>query len=72
MVGQRQVIKDNPPLIFHWGQKQEQAEFFAVAQASFAEYRATLQDDRRHLLDHYELKDVAAVVTVSRANAVGE
>src|SRR6266436_1911833 len=61
VVGQRPVIKDNPPLIFHWHQE-EQAKFFAACQAAFAEYRATLPDDRQHLLDHYELRDVAAKV----------
>src|SRR6266542_1865732 len=61
VVGQRPVIKDNPPLIFHW-QQDEQAKFFAAYQAAFAEYRATLPDDRQHLLDHYELRDVAAKV----------
>jgi len=62
VVGQRPVIKDNPPLIFHWGKMQEQAEYFAACQARFGEYRATLPDDRQHLLDHYELRDVAAKV----------
>jgi len=61
VAGQRPVIKDNPPLIFHW-HKEQQAKFFARCQAAFAEYRATLQDDRQHLLDHYELRDVAAKV----------
>lgn len=61
VAGRRSVIKDNPPLIFHW-RKQEQGQFFAEAQAAFAAYRATLQDDRQHLLDHYELRDVAVKV----------
>jgi hypothetical protein len=61
VVGQRPVIKDNPPLIFHW-HKEEQAKYFALAQATFVEYRATLPDDRQHLLDHYELRDFAAKV----------
>src|SRR6266436_9282947 len=61
VVGERPVIKDNPPLIFHW-QKAGQAKYFALARATFAEYRATLPDDRQHLLDHYELRDFAAKV----------
>src|SRR6266542_4616618 len=46
VVGQRPVIKDNPPLIFHW-QQDEQAKFFAAYQAAFAEYRATRSEERR-------------------------
>ena len=61
VVGQRPVIKDHPPLIYHW-RKQEQAQFFAEAQAGIAAYRATLQQDRQHLLDHYELRDIAIKV----------
>src|SRR5437773_710198 len=61
VVGQQPVIKDNPPLIFHW-HKDEQEKFFAACQATFAQYRATLQADRQRLLDHYELRDVAAKV----------
>src|SRR6266481_3426198 len=61
VVGQQPVIKDNPPLIFHW-HKADQAKYFALARATFAEYRATLPDDRQHLLDHYELRDFAAKV----------
>ncbi len=61
VVGQRPVIKDNPPLIFHW-RTREHRQFFAEAQAAFAAYRATLEDDRQHLLDHYELRDLAVKV----------
>ena len=61
VVGGQPVIKDNPPLIFHW-QKADQAKYFALALATFAEYRATLSDDRQHLLDHYEVRDFAAKV----------
>ncbi len=61
VVGQRPVIKDNPPLIYHW-RKQEHGQFFAEAQTAFAAYRATLQEDRQHLLDHYELRDLAIKV----------
>jgi uncharacterized protein (DUF2252 family) len=61
VAGQRPIIKDSPPLIFHW-HKGAQERFFAEAKASFAEYRATLQEDRQHLLDHYELRDVAMKV----------
>ncbi len=61
VVGQRPVIKDNPPLIYHW-RKQEHGRFFAEAQAAFAAYRATLQGDRQQLFDRYELRDVAVKV----------
>ena len=61
VVGQRPVIKDNPPLIFHW-HKREHRQFFAEAEAAFAAYRTTLEDDRQHLLDHYKLRDLAVKV----------
>ena len=62
VAGGRSVIKDDPPLIYHDQMYKEQRQFFAEAQAAFAEYRATLQDDRQRLLDRYELRDVALKV----------
>jgi uncharacterized protein (DUF2252 family) len=54
-------IRDKPPLIFHL-----QAEEGKVAEThvrdAFESYRATLSEDRRLLLDHYEFKDMAMKV----------
>jgi len=61
IVGRLPKIKDNPPLIFHWHAR-EHEKFFAGAKAAFASYRRTLQKDRRLLLDHYELRDIAIKV----------
>ncbi|MDB6068678.1 MAG: hypothetical protein JWR26_4886 [Pedosphaera sp.] len=63
VVGRLPVIKDNPPLIYHWREKgQGQQEFFAGVEAAFIRYRETLEEDRRFLLDRYELKDIAIKV----------
>ncbi len=51
-------IKDNPPLIFHETTRGAE-EFGRAVKAAFREYRATLSDERRALLDHFEMKDVA-------------
>jgi uncharacterized protein (DUF2252 family) len=59
--GQAPTIKENPPLIYHLRPEEHQG-FFARAQVAFASYRDTLQEDRRLLLDRFELKDVAAKV----------
>jgi uncharacterized protein (DUF2252 family) len=61
VLGQLPVIKDNPPLIYHW-HEESQKKFFADVQKAFAAYRETLEDDRRFLLDRYELEDVAIKV----------
>jgi uncharacterized protein (DUF2252 family) len=61
VVGGLPVIKDNPPLIYHWREKGHQ-EFFAEVQKAFGRYRETLQEDRRALLDRYELRDIAIKV----------
>jgi len=55
------VIKDIPPLIFHL-QDATAKEFIARIEAAFRAYRETLPDERRVLLDRYELVDVAAKV----------
>jgi uncharacterized protein (DUF2252 family) len=55
------VIRDNPPLIYHW-HEYGMEEFDAVVQEAFAQYRDTLPDDRRVLLDRYELKDITIKV----------
>ena len=61
IVGRLPIIKDNPPLIYHWREKGHQ-EFFAGVKAAFASYRETMQEDRRLLLDRYELRDIAIKV----------
>ena len=61
VVGQLPTIKDNPPLIYHWREPDAEA-FFAEVQAAFISYRDTMQDDRRLLLDQYELQDIAIKV----------
>ena len=54
-------IKDNPPLIFHPGSRRADAHGLVI-QRVFRRYRETLTDDRRALIDHYEIKDVAVKV----------
>ncbi len=61
VVGRLPKIKDNPPLIYHWREK-EHEKFFAGVKTAFASYRETMQEDRRLLLDHYELCDIAIKV----------
>jgi uncharacterized protein (DUF2252 family) len=58
--GQPPRIKDHLPLIYHWRRGQE--AFSAGVQAALANYRRTLQEDRRFLLDHYRLEDIAIKV----------
>src|SRR5262249_2298663 len=55
-------IKDNPPLIFHQGDVSADGEYGRAVKAAFREYRTTLSDERRELLDRFELKDVAIKV----------
>ena len=55
------IIKDNPPLIYHLSGKAEK-ELDRRARAAFAGYRASLPDDRRVLIDRYEIKDYAVKV----------
>lgn len=54
-------IKDNPPLIMHEAAI-EAEEYERLIKATFRKYRATLSDDRKDLLDRYELKDIAMKV----------
>ena len=61
VVGRLPKIKDNPPLIYHW-QEKEHEKFFAGVKTAFASYRKTMQEDRRFLLDHYKVFDVAIKV----------
>jgi uncharacterized protein (DUF2252 family) len=54
-------IRDNPPLIYHWHEHGSE-DFDAAVQNAFLQYRNTLSDDRRVLLDRYELKDITIKV----------
>jgi uncharacterized protein (DUF2252 family) len=58
--GQLPRIKDNLPLIYHLGRAQE--AFSAGVQAALTKYRQSLDEDRRFLLDHYQLEDIAIKV----------
>jgi uncharacterized protein (DUF2252 family) len=55
------TIKENPPLIFH-PHERDQEEQLAAVQNAFAHYRETLQEDRRMLLDQFQFKDYAIKV----------
>jgi uncharacterized protein (DUF2252 family) len=74
MVGGQVHIKDQPPLIFHPEFVREES-FRARLDQMLAAYRQTLSDDRRVLLDHYRLVDVAIKVvgigSVGRYCAIG-
>jgi uncharacterized protein (DUF2252 family) len=54
-------IRDNPPLIYH-----DSSEAASILEermkTAFQDYRKTLSDDRRVILDRYELKDYARKV----------
>ena len=74
MVGGEVHIKDQPPLIFHPDFVHE-PNFKPVVYQALADYRATLSDDRKALLDRYRLVDVALKVvgigSVGRYCAIG-
>lgn len=55
------IIKDNPPLIYHWNELGKN-EYLASIRQGFAQYRDSLPDERRVLLDRYEIKDLAIKV----------
>jgi uncharacterized protein (DUF2252 family) len=59
--GGKYVIKDNPPLIYHH-QLLDLAESRDNIRKAFARYRETLPDDRKALLDRYQLMDMAIKV----------
>ena len=61
MVGGQVHIKDQPPLIFHPEFTQEKG-FTDFLDKALADYRETLPDDRRALLDRYRLVDMAVKV----------
>jgi len=54
-------IRDNPPLIYHL-QGEDATVIETRVRDAFERYRATLAEDKRLLLDRYELKDIAAKV----------
>lgn len=55
------TIKENPPLIFHMRDRNHE-EQFAIVRRAFAQYRETMQEDRRLLLDRFKLMDFAIKV----------
>ena len=61
MSGANPKIKDNPPLIYHPAEEAVE-DLLIRAKAAFAEYRESVQADRRVLLDRYDFKDVAIKV----------
>ncbi len=65
--GQRK-FKDNPPFIYHPTLKPE-ADLLTLAEEAFFDYQDTLIEDRRILLDHYQLVDAA--IRVGGIGSVG-
>jgi uncharacterized protein (DUF2252 family) len=61
MVGGQLGIRDAPPLIFH-PQASHTPDFHPMVQRILSNYRETLSDDRRHLLDAYQFVDAAMKV----------
>lgn len=55
------TIRENPPLIFHF-REQDQEEHTAIFKQAFDRYRETLQEDRRLLLDRFKFMDMAVKV----------
>jgi uncharacterized protein (DUF2252 family) len=56
----RARIVDNPPLVYHFHEYEEQWE--AMIHAFFERYRASLAADRRQLFDRYLFEDIAIKV----------
>jgi len=61
MAGEAPRIKDNPPLVYHPTPEGGES-LIDRTWRSLDSYRASLQEDRRTLLDRYEIKDVAIKV----------
>jgi len=55
------TIRDNPPLIYHWHEL-DRHEYVADVRRAYARYRDTLPEERRALLDRFEIKDMAIKV----------
>jgi uncharacterized protein (DUF2252 family) len=62
------TIRESPPLIFHW-REQGHEEHMANVRKAFADYRETLSEHRRVLLDRFKLMDIA--IKVVGVGAVG-
>jgi len=60
--GERPVIKDNPPLVYHPQDHAETEKILDHAHAAFAAYRESLEEDRRVLLDRFAVADAAIKV----------
>lgn len=52
-------ITDTPPLIVH---PEDHKESFEMISSFMEEYKSTLQDDRKHLIEQYRIEDVALKV----------
>ncbi|MEJ8824148.1 DUF2252 domain-containing protein [Variovorax humicola] len=61
MAGEVPTIRDNPPLIYHPNDERGQS-MLDRAREAFGSYRDSVQEDRRTLIDRYEIKDVAIKV----------
>jgi hypothetical protein len=61
MVGGRLGIRDAPPLIFH-PEGARETDFLPMVERLLAQYRETLAEDRRALLDQYHVVDAAMKV----------
>ena len=59
--GQSPTIQDHPPLIYH-PRAQGEDSIDVLVRESFAGYRRSLPEDRRALLDRFDLADVALKV----------
>jgi len=57
----RRLFKDNPPLVYHTDEQRERS-FLDMAAGVFQDYKETVNDARRTLLDRYTLMDVAMKV----------
>lgn len=55
------AIKENPPLIYHL-HEQGHEEMWDTIKKGFADYRETMQEDRRLLLDRFKVMDLAIKV----------
>ena len=56
------MIRDNPPMIFHYHGKYGSDQFQSIIRKSFEGYRNSLPPARHVLLDHYDFKDIAIKV----------
>jgi uncharacterized protein (DUF2252 family) len=59
--GGNPIIKDSPPLIFHWEEHADEKQMKTVRKA-FLAYRESLPEHRRLLLDRFHLTDIAIKV----------